>query len=97
MAILKEFDKEKVEKTLLQCQLEAEAVRRKATKVEKRRKVKPSLNERFVSIMEVQKAKITAGHTVDSLIVQSEAENSSPVSDCIVVSTRQLRKRPGNK
>ena len=36
MAILKEFDKEKVEKALLQCQLEAEAARRKATKVEKK-------------------------------------------------------------
>ena len=88
MAILKEFDKEKVEKALLQCQLEAEAARRKATKVEKRRKVEPSLNERFVSIMEIQKAKIAAGHTVDSLIVKSEAENGSPVGDCIVVSTR---------
>ena len=97
IVILKEFDKEKDAKVLLQYQLEEEVTRRQATKVEKRRKVESSLNERFVSIMEVQKAKIAAGHTVDSLIVESEAENGSPVGDCIVVSTRQLRKRRGNK
>jgi 4-hydroxybenzoate polyprenyltransferase len=97
LAILQEFDKEKAEKALLQCQLEAEAARRKATKVEKRRKVEPSLNERFASIVEVQKAKIAAGHDVDALIVESEVENRGSVGDCIVVSTRRLRPRGGKK
>jgi hypothetical protein len=97
MAILKEFDKEKAEKALLQCQLEAEAARRRATKVEKRRKVEPSLNERFASIMEIQKAKIAAGHDVDSLTVKSGIENGGKVGDCIVVSTRRLRQRGGKK
>jgi len=97
LAILQEFDKEKAEKALLQCQLEAEAARRKATKVEKRRKVEPSLNERFASIVEVQKAKIAAGHYVDALIVESEVENRGSVGDCIVVSTRRLRPRGGKK
>jgi hypothetical protein len=97
LAILQEFDKEKAEKALLQCQLEAEAARRKATKVEKRRKIEPSLNERFVSIVEVQKAKIAAGHDVDALIVESDVENRGSVGDCIVVSTRRLRPRGGKK
>jgi hypothetical protein len=97
MAILKEFNKEKAEKTLLQCQLEVEAARRCVTKVEKRRKVEPSLNERFASIMEIQKAKIAAGHDVDSLTVKSGIENGGKVGDCIVVSTRRLRQRGGKK
>ena len=97
MAILKEFNKEKAEKALLQCQLEAEAARHRAIKVEKRRKVEPSLNERFASIMEIQKAKIEAGHDVDNLTVKSGVENGGLVGDCIVVSTRRLRQRGGKK
>ena len=50
-----------------------------------------------MSIVEVQKAKIAAGHDVDALIVESEVENRGSVGDCIVVSTRRLRPRGGKK
>jgi hypothetical protein len=41
--------------------------------------------------MEIQKAKIEAGHDVDNLTVKSGVENDSLVGDCIVVSTRRQR------
>ena len=39
-----------------------------------------------MSIVEVQKAKIAAGHDVDALIEESDVENRGSVSDCIVPS-----------